>query len=86
MSAARDAAVTNGRRVVRVSANAVRVLHCAEDATGLLTSVRTMMSSGEKTHPYPNSYWAGYVQDTLKDYAEAKITAALLLRKSIPSA
>lgn len=83
MSAVRDAAVTDGRQVVRVSANAVRVLHRGEDATGLLTSARTMMFSiAEKTLPYLNIYWAGYVQDAMKEYAEAEITAALLRGKA----
>jgi translin len=87
MSAARDAAVTDGRQVVRMSANAVRMLHRGEDATGLLASARTVMSSiAEKTLPYPNIYWAGYVQDAMKEYAEAEITAALLRGETIPSA
>jgi translin len=87
MSAARDAAVTDGRQVVRMSANAIRVLHRGEDATELLASAKTMMSSiAEKTLPYPNIYWAGYVQDAMKEYAEAEITAALLQGESIPNA
>lgn len=87
MSTARDTAVTDGRHVIRMAANAVRALHRGEDAAGLLSGARKMMASiVEKTLPYPNLYWAGYVQDAMKEYAEAEITSALLHGENIPRA
>jgi translin len=87
MSTARDAAVTDGRQVVRLAANAVRALHRGDDASDLLNDARLLLDSiREKTLPYPNIYWAGYVQDAMKEYAEARITSALLLGTPIPDA
>jgi len=87
MSTARDAAVTNGRQVVRLAANAVRALHREEDAAGLLEEAAVLLASiREETLPFPNVYWAGYVQDAMKEYAEAEITAAILAGTPIPDA
>lgn len=87
MSTVRDTAVTDGRQVVRLAANAVRALHREDDATALLTDARALLDSiREKAAPYPSVYWAGYVQDAMKEYAEAEITAALLHGTPIPDA
>lgn len=87
MSTARDAAVTDGRQVIRHSANAVRALHRGDDANALLSNARSLMAMiRTRTGPYPNLYWAGYVQDAMKEYAEAELTSALLLGTSIPTA
>jgi translin len=89
MSIARDAAVTDGRQVIRLAANTVRALHRGENdaAAGLLAQARTLLDSiRQRTAPYPNLYWAGYVQDAMKEYAEAEITAALLQGTPIPAA
>lgn len=87
MSSARDSAVTEGRQVVRLAANAVRALHRGDDATDLLGDARSRLASiREQTAPYPNVYWAGYVQDAMKEYAEAEITAAMLSGSTIPDA
>lgn len=87
MSTARDAAVTDGRQVVRFAANAVRALHRGDNASSLLSEARSLLASiREKSAPYPNIYWAGYVQDAMKEYAEAEITAALLSGTPVPDA
>jgi translin len=89
MSAARDAAVTDGRQVIRLAANTVRALHRTENdaAAELLSQARALLDGiREQTVPYPNLYWAGYVQDAMKEYAEAEITAALLQGTAIPAA
>jgi translin len=86
MSTARDSAITDGRQVIRLAANAIRSLHRGEDASDLLGKARSMMDSiVEKTRPYPNLFWAGYVQDAMKEYAEAEITSALLSGDPIPT-
>lgn len=89
MSVARDAAVTDGRQVIRLAANTVRALHRAETDTAvdLLAQARALLGQiRAQTAPYPNLYWAGYVQDAMKEYAEAEITAALLRGTPIPDA
>lgn len=87
MSAARDVAVTDGRKVIRYAANAVRALHRGDDASELLSDARRILDAiRSQTKPFPNLYWAGYVQDAMKEYAEAEITSALLHGTGLPTA
>ncbi len=81
LSAARDRALTLSRQIVRLSANAVRALHRSErdvaatlleEARGLLDQMTGVVAASTSL------YWAGYVQDAMKEFAEAAITAALL--------
>lgn len=87
MSTARDHAIAAGRRVIRLSANAVRAMHRNDhaEAADLLHEARTELDSiRDATAPFPSVYWAGYVQDAMKEYAEAVITGAVLQGESIP--
>ncbi|MCA9832585.1 MAG: haloacid dehalogenase [Thermomicrobiales bacterium] len=87
MSNARDTAVNTTRTIVRLSANAIRALHRGEDATLLLAEARELLTEvATVTADYPSVYWAGYVQDAMKEYAEAAITASLLAGSEIPAA
>lgn len=87
LSTARDAAVTSGRQVIRLAANAVRALHRGDDASALLANARTLLGTiCEQSAPHPSVYWAGYVQDAMKEYAEAEITAAMLSGNPVPHA
>ena len=87
LSAARDTAVNSSRQIVRSSANAIRALHRGENpGTTLDEARRLLVAIVEETAPYPNVYWAGYVQDAMKEYAEAMITQAMLDGTDIPSA
>lgn len=83
----RDRALTEGRQIVRLSANAVRAVHRAEladadrlldDAGDRIETLRTALA------PHPALYWAGYVQDAMTEYAEARITAAVVRGETIP--
>lgn len=86
MGVVRDTAITDGRQLIRLAANSIRALHRGDDASDLLEKARVMMDSiVEKTKPYPNLFWAGYVQDAMKEYAEARITSALLNDERIPT-
>ena len=87
LGAARDHAVTHGRQVIRFAANAVRALHRGEydEATRLLEQARSLLTDIRATSaPYPSVYWAGYVQDAMKEYAEATLTAAVLRGETLP--
>lgn len=87
MSVARDSAVNTTRTIVRLSANAVRSLHRGEDASTLLAEAGAMLEDVRGfTVNYPSVYWAGYVQDAMKEYAEALITQALLSGSDVPDA
>lgn len=86
MSSTRDAAITKGRQLIRFSANAIRALHRGEDVPNQLAEARTLMAEiVSDTTAHPNLYWAGYVQDAMKEYAEAEITRALLADRDLPT-
>ncbi len=88
LNEARDHAVTEGRHVIRLAANAVRALHRddTDTAAGLLLQAEEILAKiRESTGPFPAVYWAGYVQDAMKEYAEAQITAALLAEADLPT-
>lgn len=87
MGSARDQAVTQGRQVVRLAANAVRAMHreSFEQATSLLGEASALLAEmREITTPFPGVYWAGYVQDAMKEYAEAALTLAMLRNDPLP--
>lgn len=87
-NSARDHAVTSGRQVIRLAANAVRALHRDEraDADALLQEASALLDEIRHTREsFPAIYWAGYVQDAMKEYAEAAITGALLAGEPIPT-
>ncbi len=87
LGAARDQAVTQGRQVVRLAANAVRAMHRAEfDQAGTLLGEACALLAGirQATAPFPAVYWAGYVQDAMKEYAEAALTRAMLQGDPLP--
>lgn len=88
LNEARDHAVTEGRHVIRLAANAVRALHRddTDTAAGLLLQAEEILAKiRESTGPFPAVYWARYVQDAMKEYAEAQITAALLAEADLPT-
>ena len=83
----RDRALADGRQITRLAANAVRALHRGDhdEADRLLTEAeRTAHDLSQATSPYPSVYWAGYVQDAMKEFAEARLTAAMLRDTRIP--
>lgn len=84
----RDRALADGRQITRMSANAVRALHRSDqdEADRLLTSAeQAARALSEATSPYPSIYWAGYVQDAMKEFAEARLTSAMLRDTPIPA-
>ena len=84
----RERALSESRRVVRLSANATRAVHRNEfdAAIDLLEDARAMRDSLEKDlHDYPSLYWTGYVQDAQKEYAEARITLGIISGRGIPA-
>ncbi len=87
LSAARDRALTEGRQIVRLSANTVRAVHRGElsEAAALLAEAKTLLRTLiEHISPYPSIHWAGYVQDAMKEYAEANLTLAIVSGKPLP--
>jgi translin len=87
LAAVRDQAITQGRQVVRLSANAVRSTHRGDHAGAdalLAEAAALLVPLLQALTDYPEVYWAGYMQDALKEYAEARITAAIVRDLPIP--
>ena len=85
--AARELAVTSCRKIIRSSANAIRALHRNEperagslmdDAQRLIAEVRGPLEE------HLDIYYAGFFYDAVKEYAEARLTAALLGGARLP--
>jgi translin len=84
----RDRALGDCRQVVRWSANSVRASHRGDfdEAASELGEARKLAQSVfAYTRDVPNVYWAGYVQDAMKEYAEAAITNAIIRDRDIPT-
>jgi translin len=87
-SQVRDRALADCRQVVRWSANSVRASHRGDfvEASHELDEARKLARSViSYTREQPNVYWAGYVQDAMKEFAEAAITNAIIRKRPIPT-
>lgn len=87
LNAIRDRALNEGRQIVRLSANTIRAVHRGEleDAHTELKTARTLLGSlTESLQPFGAIYWAGYVQDAMKEFAEASITLAIVEQLPLP--
>ena len=85
--AAREKALALSREVIRNSANAIRSVHRGEfdEARKLLAATGRMVAQARKAlKPHPEIYSAGFAQDAQKEYAEARITLALVHREPVP--
>lgn len=84
---ARETAITDGRKVIRASANAIRSLHRGENtrAHELIAEAKSILDEilGELVD-HPDLRHAGFVSDAAKEYAEAELTAALFAGRPIP--
>src|SRR3954464_3917138 len=88
VNAVRDRALTEGRQIIRLSANAVRAIHRGEltDGRAIIESAREMLSAlTALLADHPEIYWAGYVQDAMKELAEASFLLAIVRREALPS-
>jgi len=86
---ARDRALVDSRRIVRHAANAIRALHRGEydQANEILRSGREMVvATKDDLAQHPDIYWAGYVQDAQKEFAEANLVSAMIQDIDVPSA
>jgi translin len=87
-TAARDQALTRARALTRACALSIRAVHRDEtdvmqthldEACQLANALRTDLAH------YPNLYFTGYTQDSLKEFAEASITCALIRHQALPT-
>ncbi len=86
-NAARDAALAKSREVIRHCSLSIRASHRAEydNAAKILETARSVADAMKAdVAPYPDLHYTGYVQDALKEVAEAHIVHALLTNQPIP--
>lgn len=88
LTAARDQALTSARALTRACALSIRAVHRDDtdvmqqhlgEAGLLATRLRTGLAD------YPDLFSAGYTQDALKEFAEARITCALVRKEALPT-
>ena len=87
VNGARERALAETRRSIRLSANAIRAVHRGEfdTADALLQEAGGLQSAlARDLAGYPNIYWSGYVQDSQKEYAEARITCGIISGRGVP--
>ena len=85
--AAREVGLSAARKAIRSSANAIRAIHRGETgaAEGLMDQARDALREGtDALVRYPEVRHAGFLQDAEKEYAEARITAALIGGSDLP--
>jgi translin len=87
-SGAREAAIANTRQAIRRAANAIRSVHRGEleAADQLLVEARGLLDVAESVlAAYPDVYYAGFLHDAQKEYAEARATRALVAGEQLPA-
>jgi translin len=86
---AREAALTASRSSIRSSANAIRAIHRGDldEAHRLMEASRAALESGREASrmAHPDIYFAGFLQDAQKEYAEARITEAVVTGTEPPT-
>ena len=86
---AREKALSASRSAIRSSANAIRAIHRGEfdQAHRLMEEARSALGTGKEAvrEDHPDVYFAGFVQDAQKEYAEARLTEAIVTGRELPS-
>ena len=86
-SEVRDLTLARARTLIRHCANSIRATHRREHdlARELLDQARACSETMcNDARVYPDVYYAGYLQDGLKELAEAAITLALVTKEPLP--
>ena len=86
--AAREKALALCRDALRHSANAIRAVHRGDFAAAedLLTGARDMLARAAKDlADHPDIFYAGFVHNAQKEFAEGCLTLALVAGRPLPS-
>jgi translin len=85
--AAREVGLANARQATRRCANSIRATHRGElsVADRLIEEARGLLQVAESAlAAHPDVYYAGFLQDAQKEYAEARVTRALVGGEPLP--
>jgi translin len=86
--AAREQALALSRAALRHSANAIRAVHRADfpAAEDLLAQARSLLAqAAEALTDHPDIFYAGFVHNAQKEFAEGCLTLALVSGRPLPS-
>jgi translin len=89
LTAAREKALAQTRRVIQHSARAIRAIHREEAETAaeeLAAASKLVKQLNQDLKPFPQLYSAGYTQDAMKEYAEANLVRAMVTNGKVPTA
>jgi translin len=85
---AREAGLSRCRDALRNSANAVRAVHRGdyEGATALIDKAGAQLAEAKEALAHDlDIFFAGFVHDAQKEYAEAQVTLAVIAGREVPS-
>lgn len=88
VDAARENALDVSRQIIRAAATAIKHVHRqeAEEARALLDETKgAVVQINERLRETPSLWFAGFVQDGLKEYAEAEQTYHIILGRPLPT-
>ena len=86
--AARDLALSLQRKIIKHCSLGIRALHRkeAEEGERLIEEARKLLDRAELAlEPFPEIYFAGFLQDAQKEYAEARLTQSLIFGLELPT-
>lgn len=82
----RDEALKQARQLTRACSLAIRAVH-RDDKEGMETNLAEAQSLADRLRDelkqYPDLFYAGYTQDSLKEFVEANVTCALILNQPL---
>ena len=84
---AREEALPAARQAIRSSANAIRAIHRgdSDEARRLMEEARAALDAGETAvRDHPDVRHAGFLDDGQKEYAEARLTEAVVSGTDLP--
>lgn len=87
-NAAREKALPLCRDAIRHSANAIRAVHREdfEQAEKLAAAAGQQLAEAKDAlRPHLDTYFAGFVHDSQKEFAEASITLAIIAARPLPT-
>ncbi len=84
----RDQALAQARQLTRACALSIRAVHRGEievAARHLSEASRLAQSMKNSLADYPDLFYAGYTQDALKEFVEARVACALIQDQPLPT-
>jgi translin len=88
VESARDQGLSLHRKVIKHCSLGIRAIHRQEfpEAEGLLQQARQLLDEADAAlREFPVIYYAGFLQDAQKEYAEGRLTQALITRTPLPT-